>query len=91
MQTNNNGVIKMLIISREQTESRTTSIIQLEEGEKYNENALLNACLHKSKPRCSSSIGNVFGHRNRYEVSIKTGYEAYDEIFAEQVKQYGRA
>ena len=81
----------MLIISREQTESRATCIMQLESGEEYNENALLNACSHISIPRCSSVIGNVPEHKGRYEVSVKTGYESCDDIFAEMVNQYGKA
>lgn len=81
----------MLVISREQTESSTTSIIQLEPGEQYNQDALLNVCLHKSKPRHSCVIGNIPEYRGRYEVSIKTGYEPYDDIFVGLVKEYGRA
>jgi hypothetical protein len=86
-----NGVIEMLIISREQTESRTTSIIQLEDNEVYNQDALLNACLHPSIPRHSSCVGNIRGYNERYEVSIKTGWEPQDDIFAEMVKEYGKA
>ncbi len=81
----------MQIISREQTDARSTCIIQLEDGERYNENALLNVCSHISIPRCSSSIGNIPEHKGRYEVSVKTGFEAYDDLFAEMVNQYVRA
>ena len=77
----------MLIITREQTDSRTTAVIQIEDGEEYNENALLNACLHPSKPRHSSCIDNIPAYKGRYEVSIKTGYEPYDDVFAKMVEQ----
>lgn len=81
----------MQIISREQTKGRATCIIQLEDGEKYNESALLDICSDRSIPRCSSSVGNIPEFKGRYEVSVKTGYEAYDDIFAEMVNQYGKA
>lgn len=81
----------MLIISREQTESRVTCVIQLEDGELCNQNTLLNICQHISKPRCSSSINNTPEYKGRYTVSIKTGWEPQDDIFANMVKEYGKA
>lgn len=81
----------MQIIYREQTEGRMTCIIQLNDNEEYNENALLNACSDSSIPRCSSSIGNIPEYKGRYEISVKTGYEPYDGTFAEMIQWYGRA
>lgn len=81
----------MLIISREQTESNTTCIIQLEDGESYNQDALLNVCSHRSKIRHSSYIDNFPEQRGLYKVYVQTGHEAYDNIFAEMVKEYGKA
>jgi len=81
----------MYILSREQTASRSTCVIQLEEGEKYNENSLLNVCSHISIPRCSSVVGNIPEHKGRYEVSVKTGAEPGDVIFAQMVQESWRA
>ena len=81
----------MQIISRQQTEGSSICVIQLENDEKYNENALLNVCSHVSIPRCSSVIENIPEHKGRYEVSVKTGYETSDDIFAAMVKEYGKA
>lgn len=77
----------MLIISREQTESRSTCIIQLEKGEEYNMDKLLNVCSHISIPRCSSVVSNLPEYKERYKVSVKTGYEPYDDVFAKMVEE----
>jgi len=79
----------MLILSREQTTSRSTCVVQLEGDEKYNEQVLLNVCFDASIPRCSSVIDNIPRRKGRYKVSIKTAYEPYDDFFAKMYKEYG--
>jgi hypothetical protein len=81
----------MLMISRVQTEARTTCIIQLEDHEVYNQDALVNVCSHPSKLREGWHIRNILEHEERYMVSVKTGWEPGDDVFAKMVKEYGKA
>ena len=77
----------MLIISKEQTESRTTCVVQLENSDKYNENILYNVCNVPFEKRGNRSISNIPEFPGCYEVSIKTGWEPYDDIFAKMVEE----
>jgi hypothetical protein len=79
----------MLVISREQTESYVTCVLQLEEGEPYNQNAMINVCSHPSIPRHASSSCNIPEHKGRYEVSIQIGHDASLADFAAECKKYG--
>ena len=81
----------MLIRSKETTNSHVNCVIQLEDGEEYNYNAILNACSHPSVPRYSSTTGNIPKHIGRYNVSVQIGRHPYGEVFAEMVNEYGKA
>lgn len=81
----------MLIISREQSESRATCIIELEKDEEYNQDLMLDACSPRGLPRYSSCLGYIPEHEGRYRVTVQTGHEPYDDIFAKMVKEYGKA
>ena len=79
----------MLILEREQTDARVICTIALN-GSKYSEPKMLEAC-QAPMPHHSSCIENIVGQPGVYKVSIKTGYEPQDNIFAEMVREYGKA
>lgn len=81
----------MQIIFREENESHIKAIVKLKDDNEYSEDALLDFVSDRSVKRYSSCVGNIAKQPGCYEVSIQIGHHPYDDIFAEMVKQYGKA
>lgn len=81
----------MQIFFTEQVEAHAVCMIQLEKDEQYNNQNMIQACLeHCGGEYAGSSIIESFGN-GLHKVSVKIDYHPHDDIFAEMVREYGKA